>query len=143
MTSLVPVINAAPLSINTDNNLPTTYDTSIEKRADSFWMANIQRQGTVAFGSSGYQVYRNVMDFGAKGDGVTDDTAAINSAISSGGRCGQGCDSSTTQPALVYFPPGTYIVSSPIIQVSFYPLFPRTMLILRTVLLHPASRLSN
>jgi len=59
------------------------------------------------------------MDFGAKGDGVTDDTAAINSAISSGNRCGQGCDSSTTTPALVYFPPGTYLLSSPVIQYYY------------------------
>ena len=36
------------------------------------------------------------------GDGNTDDTAAIQDAISSGGRCGQGCSSSTTTPAVVY-----------------------------------------
>ena len=98
----------------------TTDVAQIEKRASSYWLANIQRQGTVAFGSnSGYTVYRNVMSFGAKGDGVTDDTAAINNAISSGGRCGLGCDSSTTTPALVYFPPGTYLVSSPLIQYYY------------------------
>ena len=51
--------------------------------------------------------------------GSTDDTAAINAAVSSGNRCGQGCDSSTITPALVYFPPGTYIVSSPIIQYYY------------------------
>jgi len=65
---------------------------------------------------STYQVYRNVKSYGAKGDGVTDDTAAINSAITAFGRCGQGCDSSTVKPALVYFPQGTYRVSGPIIQ---------------------------
>lgn len=48
------------------------------------------------------------------GDGVTDDTDAINKAMSSGGRCGQGCFSSTTTPAVVYFPAGTYVISSPI-----------------------------
>ena len=53
------------------------------------------------------------------GDGSTDDTEAINNAISSGNRCGQNCDSSTTTPALVYFPSGTYVVSKPVIQYYF------------------------
>lgn len=53
------------------------------------------------------------------GDGFTDDTTAINNAISSGPRCGHGCDSSTIAPALVYFPPGTYLVSAPIIQLYY------------------------
>lgn len=53
------------------------------------------------------------------GDGTTDDTAAINSAISTGNRCGKGCDSSTVTPALVYFPPGTYLVSKPLIQFYY------------------------
>jgi glucan 1,3-beta-glucosidase len=54
------------------------------------------------------------------GDGVTDDTAAINTAISSGNRCGPGpCASSTITPAVVYFPPGMYLVSSPIIDFYF------------------------
>jgi glucan 1,3-beta-glucosidase len=56
---------------------------------------------------------------GKQGDGSTDDTAAINKAISSGGRCGKGCDSSTTTPAIVYFPPGTYVVSKPIVQYYY------------------------
>ena len=46
----------------------------------------------------------NVLDFGATGDGVTDDTAAIQAAINSlvnGGK--------------VYFPIGSYLVSSPIV----------------------------
>ena len=53
----------------------------------------------------------------ATGDGVTDDTAAINNAISSGGRCSPvNCESSTTTPAIVYFPAGIYLVSSAIID---------------------------
>ncbi|KAI9065088.1 glycoside hydrolase family 55 protein [Trametes sanguinea] len=89
---------------------------------DPYWMQNIKHQGIAAFNSnpSSYQVFRNVKDFGAKGDGVTDDTAAINNAISTGNRCGGGtCDSSTTTPAVVYFPQGTYKVSSPIIAYYY------------------------
>ena len=102
-----------------------------------YWLESISHQGVSPLGPSGYTVFRNVKDFGAKGkltsypldvystsvvsvltvkpgDGVTDDTAAINEAMSSGDRCGEGCFSSTTTPAIVYFPAGTYVVSSPI-----------------------------
>ncbi|KAH1474347.1 hypothetical protein KXX06_005921, partial [Aspergillus fumigatus] len=48
--------------------------------------------------------------------GVTDDTEAINRAISDGGRCGANCGSSTIYPAVIWFPAGTYLVSTPIIQ---------------------------
>ena len=91
-----------------------------ERQSSSWWMADIQRQGTVAYGGgTGYTVFRNVMDYGATGDGTTDDTVAINAAITDGNRCGEGCDSSTVTPALVYFPPGTYLVSTPILQYYY------------------------
>ncbi len=53
----------------------------------------------------------NVRNFGAKGDGVTDDTAAIKAALTASG--------SDTGPSfwkdkIVYFPSGTYLVSSSI-----------------------------
>lgn len=54
-----------------------------------------------------------------KGDGTTDDTQAINKAISDQNRCGKDCDSSTTNPALVYFPPGQYRVTAPIVQYYY------------------------
>jgi glucan 1,3-beta-glucosidase len=91
----------------------------VNAAATSYWLSSIQRQGTVAYSSGNFQVFRNVKDFGAAGDGSRDDTAAINAAIAAGNRCGKGCDSSTVTPALVYFPPGTYIVSNPIIQLYY------------------------
>jgi glucan 1,3-beta-glucosidase len=50
-----------------------------------------------------------------------DDTAAINMAMSSGGRCapGSACESTTTTPAIVYFPAGTYLISSSIVDYYF------------------------
>ncbi|KAJ7197151.1 exo-beta-1,3-glucanase, partial [Mycena pura] len=88
---------------------------------DPFWMQNMKHQGIAAFNAnpSTYQVFRNVKDFGAKGDGVTDDTAGA-AAISSGNRCGGGsCPSSTVTPAVVFFPSGTYLVSHSIIAYYY------------------------
>ncbi|KAK3953407.1 pectate lyase superfamily protein-domain-containing protein [Pseudoneurospora amorphoporcata] len=86
-----------------------------------WWLSSIERQGLAPFNedSTNYKVFRNVRDYGAKGDGSSDDTEAINKAIADGKRCAQGCSSSTTTPALVYFPPGTYVVSKPIIQLYY------------------------
>ena len=85
----------------------------------SYWLANIARNGKVAYGDSGFTIYRNVVSYGADPTGATDSTAAINAAIADGSRCGLGCDSSTVTPAIVYFPPGTYLVSKPIQQYYY------------------------
>ncbi|CAO3667062.1 unnamed protein product [Umbelopsis vinacea] len=123
-------------SLASVQGLPTS-KSSVVKRAGSscsgtltpdvtsapMWIQGITHNGLASFNSnpSSYKVYRNVKDFGAKGDGVTDDTAAINLAISSGGRCGDNCvpQSSTIQPAVVFFPAGKYKVSSPLVQYYF------------------------
>ena len=54
------------------------------------------------------------------GDGVTDDTATINAAISAGAWCVPGsCAASIITPAVVYFPAGTYLFSSSIIDYYY------------------------
>ncbi|RHZ48193.1 uncharacterized protein CDV56_102104 [Aspergillus thermomutatus] len=91
--------------------------TGLHKRAPSlYWMPHMEKNGHSPFAPDGYKIWRNVRDYGAKGDGVTDDTDAINRAISDGGCCGADCGSSTRYPAVVWFPGGTYLVSSSIIQ---------------------------
>lgn len=81
----------------------------------NYWMETIDRKGTVPWGNDpSYKVYRNVRDYGAVGDGKTDDTKAIKQAMNDGRRCGEKCNGSTTKNAIVYFPPGTYRVSSTI-----------------------------
>lgn len=89
--------------------------------SDGWWLADASMHLSGApFQTNGtYNVFRNVKDYGAVGDGSTDDTAAINAAIADGGRCGQNCESSTVTPALVYFPSGTYVVSTPILQYYY------------------------
>ena len=47
------------------------------------------------------ETYVNVKKYGAKGDGITDDTDSVNRALNN-----SGC---------VYFPKGTYIINSPIL----------------------------
>ncbi|KAI0129129.1 pectate lyase superfamily protein-domain-containing protein [Xylariales sp. AK1849] len=100
----------------------TSSSASSTASACSYWLEDIESQGIAPFqsGSASYAVFRNVKDYGAKGDGQTDDTAAINRAISDGNRCAPGsCASSTTTPALVYFPSGTYVVSGAIIDYYY------------------------
>src|SRR5690348_4237531 len=55
--------------------------------------------GKVAKGS----LVLNVKDYGAKGDGTTDDTAAIQSAINV---------STTANPRAIFFPAGTYKITA-------------------------------
>ncbi|MCU0493383.1 MAG: glycoside hydrolase family 55 protein [Chloroflexaceae bacterium] len=60
----------------------------------------------------------NVKDYGAKGDGVTDDTAAIQRALNDGRVDGSGNplytppDQYNGRPKALFFPAGTYLVSN-------------------------------
>lgn len=58
------------------------------------------------------QGFRNVREFGAKGDGATDDTQAFLRALETG-RGGKG--QREKKPASVYVPSGTYVISDTLI----------------------------
>ncbi|RDW86246.1 glycoside hydrolase family 55 protein [Aspergillus mulundensis] len=85
----------------------------IRPAAATFWMQDIKHQGTMPWGNDAqYKVFRNVVsDYHADPTGASDSTAAIQAAINDGNRCGAKCNGSTRKNAIVYFPPGTYLVS--------------------------------
>lgn len=56
----------------------------------------------------------NVKDYGAKGDGTTDDTAAIQAAFNAVWTA-----SSATSGGTVYFPSGTYVISG-VVYINYY-----------------------
>jgi len=65
------------------------------------------------------EAFRNVKDYGAKGDGQTDDTAAFIQALT----YARVNEDSTKQPLVLYIPAGTYVVSDSL------PMYPYTHII--------------
>ncbi|KAH7034830.1 pectate lyase superfamily protein-domain-containing protein, partial [Microdochium trichocladiopsis] len=114
--------DSSPDTAPANSTLPARRSGVIESRA--YWAGDISH-GVMPHAPSGYQMFRNIRDFGAVGDGVTDDTAAINraaswmSASNSDERCGVECGQTTRLAAIVYFPAGNYLISSPIIQYYY------------------------
>ncbi|EWC45316.1 hypothetical protein DRE_00715 [Drechslerella stenobrocha 248] len=119
------VAHTSVVEVDVTKVISTAFGPAPTASPSAFWLANMEHRGIAPYHSDKdykgmrFTLFRNVLDYGAKGDGLTDDTEAINSAISSGSRCGQGCDSSTISPALVYFPPGRYRVSAPIVATYY------------------------
>lgn len=84
-----------------------------------YWYENIHHNGISPFIQVGdkWPVFRNVKAYGAKGDGLTDDSKAIQDAINAGnGFAGRSTNSlgTTGQPAVVFFPSGTYLIKTPL-----------------------------
>ncbi|KAI1633111.1 putative Exo-beta-1,3-glucanae [Biscogniauxia mediterranea] len=134
LPGLVPLVaftsaTAIPRAVDISASLsltPSSYPTNGSFSSPSecaYWLEDVERQGLAAFNPhpDRYQVFRNVKEFGAKGDAKTDDTRAIQNAISSGGRCAPGsdCASTTVTPAIVYFPSGTYLVTDTLVDYYY------------------------
>ena len=85
-----------------------------------YWYEEIRHNGISPFIPDGkdWTVYRNVKThFGAKGDGITDDSAAIQAALDYGNSTddrSSGAFATTGGPAVVYIPGGTYKLGSTI-----------------------------
>ena len=121
-TSKNPTVAPYPTKANDTSTASAPLSTGTSGSCAPYWLENIKHQGIASFNPnpSNYTVFRNVRDFGARGDGVTDDTTAIQRAVTQGNRCGpSACESSTNTPAIVYFPEGTYLISSSIIDYYY------------------------
>ncbi|KAK0102135.1 hypothetical protein ONS96_006099 [Cadophora gregata f. sp. sojae] len=110
------IAQAAALLAEIDTDPSLESNSTLNRRAGTFWMEALSRKGTLPWGNDNtYKVFVNVVtDFKADPTGKTDSTKAIQDAIDSGKRCGAKCNGSTTKNRIVYFPPGTYKVSSSI-----------------------------
>ncbi|KAH7369719.1 pectate lyase superfamily protein-domain-containing protein [Rhexocercosporidium sp. MPI-PUGE-AT-0058] len=85
-----------------------------------YWLPNLAPLGVQPLAGSGYTFFRNIVDdYKADPTGKADSSEAINAAVSFGNRCGKDCGNTFTQGAIIYFPPGTYRICSPIIQLYY------------------------
>ncbi|KAH9907978.1 glycoside hydrolase family 55 protein [Xylariomycetidae sp. FL2044] len=86
----------------------------------AYWYESIEHNGIspVIPNGTDWPVFRNVKEsFGAKGDGASDDTDALQNAINAGNSyAGRNTDSlgTTGQPAVVYLPKGVYVLNAPL-----------------------------
>jgi hypothetical protein len=109
------VITGSVLTVDSTSQLPLFWfpasgaDTLYAKVAGGpVTKINADYDARIDAGASSATGVYDVTKYGAKGDGVTDDTAAINSAIAAAVTAGQ---ANGTNYAEVYFPPLTYLLS--------------------------------
>jgi hypothetical protein len=77
---------------------------SLRLAETAYWLPKLVGHGKQPIAGGDYRFYRDVTEYGAKGDGTTDDAEAINAAIQDGNRCGQECGNTFSQGAIIYFP---------------------------------------
>ncbi|OIW23586.1 pectin lyase-like protein, partial [Coniochaeta ligniaria NRRL 30616] len=92
----------------------------LHSRASSYWLPTLAPKGQQPLAGAGYKMYRDVVkDYKADPTGGIDSTEAINAAIQDGNRCGLECGNTFSTGAVIYFPPGTYKICRPIIQLYY------------------------
>lgn len=96
----------------TDDSDDKTFERRQDDSRSTYWMETVSHSSESS--ADGSKSWRSVKDYGAKGDGVTDDTVAIQKALYGHRSMGD----AQQLPVTVYFPSGQYVVSSPILQPS-------------------------
>ncbi|OAT07954.1 hypothetical protein BDBG_16924 [Blastomyces gilchristii SLH14081] len=98
---------------------PTGGSSNITTTASSYWLPKLAPLGKQPIAGKDYELYRDVVEYGADNTGKEDATEAINAAIKDGNRCGLECGNTFAQGAIIYFPPGTYKICRPVIQLYY------------------------
>ncbi|KDN67309.1 putative 1,3-beta glucanase [Colletotrichum sublineola] len=88
--------------------------------ASGYWLPQLAPLGKQPLAGPEYKFFRNVVDdYGADNSGDSDTSEALNAAIEDGNRCGMECGNTFSQGAIIYFPPGTYKICRPVIQLYY------------------------
>ncbi|KAI2631894.1 glycoside hydrolase family 55 protein [Hypoxylon sp. NC1633] len=123
-TALPPITNNIPL-LNAALQIAGVVLNEVEcplvpTDPSTYWYESVTHNGISPFIPNGtdWPVFRNVKTmFDAKGDGVTDDSDALQNAINAGNSFAERNTNSlgtTGQPAVVYLPKGVYVLAKPI-----------------------------
>ena len=118
-------ITGTPMFPNTNSTMrpPVGWNATLPRNnrrqaGGGYWLTELAPLGQQPHaGRDNYVFYRDVTEYGASNKGDVDISEAINAAIEDGERCGMECGNTFSIGALVYFPPGTYLVCTPIIQL--------------------------
>jgi len=110
MTCVTSVTGVAPVATSTYEGAVTV--SLVPAGIDAEYLVGMMSAVSSQAAVSGHIGWFNVKDdFGALGDGITDDTLAIQAAINSACTAFVPPTSTTARCGIVFFPPGSYLIS--------------------------------